>query len=559
VTEFEKTLAPSEDELLFLPLGGAGEIGMNLNLYGHAGKWLMIDLGVTFGDDETPGIDIIMPDPSFIEERREDLSAIVVTHAHEDHLGAIAHLWPRLRCPIYATAFAASILRRKLAEVGLLETAGITVIPLSGKFSAGPFDVEFMTLTHSIPEPNACVVRTPLGVVMHTGDWKLDPDPLVGPTVDESALSQLGDDGVLAMVCDSTNVFVPGHTGSEADVRRNLIKAVSSLKQGVAMACFASNIARLETAAAVGAACGRSVSLVGLSLWRFYDAARENGYLTEVARFMPPEEAKQLPRDKVMYVCTGSQGEPRAALHRVARGDHKDVSLNKGDAVVFSSRVIPGNEKSIGRLQNKLAELGVEVINASAFGGVHVSGHPAREELAQMYQWIRPRIAVPVHGERRHLEEHVKLAQECQVPEVQLAVNGDVVRLAPGPSEIVGQVFSGRLVLDGKRLKPIGSRTLRNRRKMLQNGSAMATLVLDRDGYLRDDPLVTVQGVYDDDDDDDSEIEDSVVDAIIDAVDALPRRADDASIKTSARNALRRRLRDICGKRPETEIHIVRL
>ena len=557
MTDFQKTGRPADDELLFLPLGGAGEIGMNLNLYGHAGKWLMIDLGVTFGDDENPGIDIIMPDPSFIVERKDDLSAIVITHAHEDHLGAVAHLWPRLRCPIFATAFAASILRRKLAEVGLVDAAKITVVPLSGKFSAGPFEIEFMTLTHSIPEPNACVVRTPLGVVMHTGDWKLDPDPLVGPTADEAALSNLGDEGVLAMVCDSTNVFVPGHTGSEAEVRRNLIEAVSSLKQGVALACFASNIARLETAAVVGAACDRSVSLVGRSLWRFYEAAQENGYLTEVAPFMSPEEAKRLPRDKVMYVCTGSQGEPRAALHRIARGDHRDVHFERGDSVVFSSRVIPGNEKSISRLHNKLAELGVAVINAKEFGGVHVSGHPAREELAQMYQWIRPKIAVPVHGERRHLEEHVKLALDCQVPEAQLVVNGDVVRLAPGPSEVIAKVFAGRLVLDGKNLVSVQSRILRDRRKMLFNGAAVVTLVMDKEGFLRDDPIVTVQGVYDGNED--SHIEDSVVDAIIDVVDALPRQSNDATIKTSARNALRRRLRDLCGKRPETEVHIVRI
>lgn len=553
----ETTGRPSDEELLFLPLGGAGEIGMNLNLYGHAGKWLMIDLGITFGDDETPGVDVIMPDPSYIEERKEDLAGLIITHAHEDHLGAVAHLWPRLQCPVYATAFAASILRRKLTEAGLVDKVPVTVVPLSGKFSVGPFDIELITLTHSIPEPNACVVRTPLGAVMHTGDWKLDPDPLVGPSADGEALSKLGDDGVLAMVCDSTNVFVPGHTKSEADVRRKLIDVVGGLKQRVSIACFASNIARLETAAFVGAACGRQVSLAGRSLWRFYEVAKENGYLTDVDRFLDPEEAAHLPRDKVLYVCTGSQGEPRAALTRISQGDHRHVAFEKGDTVVFSSRVIPGNEKSISRLHNRLAALGVDIITAKDIPDVHVSGHPARDELAQMYQWIRPKIAVPVHGERRHLEEHVSLAKTCQVPETQLALNGDLVRLAPGPVQVIEKVFAGRLIVDGNRVLPSENLALRDRRKMLFNGSAVATLVMDKDGYLRDDPLVTVQGVYDLNNDD--EIANSVVDAIIAAVDSLPRRSNDDTVQTSARNALRRRLRDLCGKRPETDVHIVRL
>lgn len=554
---YETTGRPSDEELLFLPLGGAGEIGMNLNLYGHAGKWLMIDLGITFGDDETPGVDVIMPDPSFIEDRRQDLSGLVITHAHEDHLGAVAHLWPRLRCPVYATAFAASILRRKLEEAGLLKEVPLTVVPLSGKFSVGPFEIELVTLTHSIPEPNACMVRTPLGAIMHTGDWKLDPDPLVGPTADGAALSKLGDEGVLAMVCDSTNVFVPGHTKSEADVRRKLIDVVGGLKQRVSIACFASNIARLETAAVVGAACDRHVALAGRSLWRFYDAAKENGYLTDIEPFLDPEEAAHLPRNKVLYVCTGSQGEPRAALTRISEGDHRHVAFEPGDSVVFSSRVIPGNEKSIGRLHNRLATLGVDIITAREIADVHVSGHPARDELTQMYQWIRPQIAVPVHGERRHLEEHVNLAKTCQVPETQLAVNGDLVRLAPGPVKIIEKVVSGRLVVDGNRVLPSENFALRNRRKMLFHGSAVATLVMDQDGYLRDDPLVTVQGVYDPNNDVD--IANSVVDAIIDAVDSLPRRSNDDAVQKSARNALRRRLRDLCGKRPETDVHVVRL
>lgn len=559
MSAYEKSGIPGRDELLFLPLGGAGEIGMNLNLYGHAGKWLMVDLGVTFGDDQSPGVDVIMPDPSFIEERQDDLAGLVLTHAHEDHLGAVMYLWPRLQCPVYATPFTATLLARKLAEADLTDDVPVEIVPLSGRFDVGPFNIELITLTHSIPEPNACVIRTAAGTVMHTGDWKLDPDPLVGPTTDEQALMRVGDEGVLAMVCDSTNVFVPGQTGSEGDVRESLTDIVGGLKNRVIVACFASNIARLETVAHVGKVHGRHVALVGQSLWRFYDAAKANGYLNDIEPFMSPEDAGHLPRDKVLYICTGSQGESRAALPRIVRDDHRDVYLEEGDAVVFSSRVIPGNEKSIGRLHNDLAALGVQVISAHPSNGIHVSGHPARDELAQMYQWVRPRIAVPVHGEYRHLAEHVKLAKECQVPETQLAVNGDMVQLAPGEARLVDQVFTGRLALDGNRLVPMNGTALRDRRKLLFNGSAMVTVVMDRRYHLYDDPQISVQGVFDRDTEVD--IENAVIDAVIEAVDALSLkdRRDDDKVKTAARNALRRTLRDLCGKRPQTDVHLVRL
>jgi ribonuclease J len=488
---FEDTGEPSAQELLFLSLGGAGEIGMNLNLFGHDGVWLMVDLGITFGDDETPGIDVIMPDPTFIEERADSLAGLVLTHAHEDHIGAVPYLWSRLRCPIYATPFTASILRRKLVDVNLHNKAKITEIPLSGRFDVGPFNVELITLTHSIPEPNACVIRTAAGTVMHTGDWKLDPDPKVGPTTDEKALIQVGEEGVLAMTCDSTNVFVSGHSGSEADVRESLADTVRQFDQRVVIACFASNVARLESAAHAGIASDRSVALVGRSLWRFYEAAMENGYLTDIPSFLSPKEAAHVPRDKILMICTGSQGEPRSALSRIAREDHPDVYLEPGDAVIFSSRVIPGNERSIGRLQNQLAGLGVDVVTTHDDDSIHVSGHPARDELIQMYQWIRPKIAVPVHGELRHLRAHAELAEICQVPETFVAPNGTVLRLAPGPAEVVDEVFSGRLALDGNRLISMGGSVLRERRVMMHNGTAVATLVVDRNGTLQADPQIS--------------------------------------------------------------------
>ena len=550
---------PGDDELLFLSLGGAGEIGMNLNLYGHAGAWLMVDLGITFGDEETPGIDVIMPDPTFIEERADTLAGLALTHAHEDHIGAVPHLWPRLRCPLYATPFTASILRRKLAEAGLKDKAPITEIPLSGRFDIGPFNIELITLTHSIPEPNACVIRTGAGSVMHTGDWKLDPDPRVGPSTDEAALIHAGEEGILAMVCDSTNVLVQGSSGSEGEVRDTLMDMFGRFDNRVVVACFASNVARLDSIAHAAAAHDRSVGLVGRSLWRFYEASQENGYLTDIPRFLSPKEAALLPRDKVLLICTGSQGEPRSALARIARDDHPDVALDRGDAVIFSSRVIPGNEKSIGRLQNRLTERGVELLTTHDEKHIHVSGHPARDELAQMYQWIRPKIAVPVHGEMRHMQAHAQLAQECQVPEAHLAPNGTLLKLAPGQAEVVDEVFSGRLALDGNRLISMGSGALRERRKMLHSGAAVVTVVIDETGELQAVPQVSTHGVFDLEED--YEIADSLIDSAADAVDDLPSkfRLKDDHVHEAVRLAVRRLLRALCGKRPTVDVHLVRL
>jgi ribonuclease J len=545
-------------DLVFLPLGGAGEIGMNLNLYGHAGKWLMVDCGITFGDDTTPGVDVIMPDPAFIVERRDDLAGLVLTHAHEDHLGAVHWLWPQLECPIYATPFTAAVLRRKLAEAGLERAAKITEVPMSGTFDVGPFGIELITLTHSIPEPNAVVIRTKAGTVLHTGDWKLDPDPLVGPSTDEEALLRAGEDGVLAMVCDSTNVLVPGTSGSEADVRENLIELVGRMDKRVAVAAFASNVARLETICRAAEAHGRRVALVGRSMKRIVEAARETGYLTDVAPFVPDSDIGYLPRDEVLLICTGSQGEPRSALSRIADDDHPEVRLEAGDTVVFSSREIPGNERSIGRLQNKLASLGVDVVTARN-EDVHVSGHPARDELVQMYQWIRPKIAVPVHGEARHLIAHAELARECQVPEPVGARNGYAVRLAPGRATVIDEVPHGRLAVDGTRLIPMESAALRDRRRLAWNGSAVVTVVVDGDGRVKGLPQVAINGVYDRDVE--PEIAHEVEDAVTVAVEDLPkpRRKDDGEVREAARLAVRRSIRALCGKRPQIDVHLVRV
>jgi ribonuclease J len=544
------------DELVFLPLGGAGEIGMNLNLYGYGGRWLMVDCGISFADDTMPGLEVIMPDPSFIEDRRDDLVGIVVTHAHEDHLGAIQYLWPRFKTKVYATPFTANLLRQKLVETKLEGTVPIVEIPMSGKFSIAPFELELITLTHSIPEPNAVVVRTPVGTVLHTGDWKLDPDPLVGPTADEAALRRLGEEGVLALVCDSTNALRPGEAGSEAEVRRSLETLVGQCRNRVAVACFASNVARLTSIAAAAAKHDRQVALVGRSLWRIEQAARETGYLKGVPPFLTEEEAGYLPRDKALLICTGSQGEPRSALSRIADDEHAHIVLEAGDAVIFSSRIIPGNERAINRLHNKLAHRGVEILTEEDHF-VHVSGHPARQELQRMYQMVRPTVAVPVHGEARHLRAHVSLAESCQVQQAILALNGDMVRLGPLPAAVVGQVPTGRLALDGKQLVSLDSESWKTRRRMTFNGVAVATVVLDRGGALLADPRVTLQGVGEPDA---AALAELGTDSgrAVEGLTARERK-DDAAVSEAARLAVRRRLKEWSGKRPVTDVHVVRV
>ncbi|MGH6997358.1 MAG: ribonuclease J, partial [Phenylobacterium sp.] len=444
--------AKDQDELVFLPLGGSNEIGMNFNLYGygpaHARKWIVVDLGVTFGDQTTPGVEIILPDPEFILEHAKNIIGIVLTHAHEDHIGAVSWLWPQLRAPLYATPFTAFLLREKLRENEDCADAEITEIPLSGTIQLGPFEVELITLTHSIPEPNGLAIRTPLGTVLHTGDWKIDPDPVLGSVTDEAAIQKLGDDGVLAMVCDSTNVFVDGESGSEADVKEALAGLIGGLSGKVAVACFASNVARMDSVIRAAEAADRSVCLVGRSMHRMAAAAKSVGLLEGVREFLSEQQAASMPENEVLFLCTGSQGEPRAALSRIADGSHPHVKLGAGDACVFSSRVIPGNEIPIRNLQNRLADRGVRLYTERDHPGIHVSGHPCRDELAQMYNWARPQIAVPTHGERRHLLEHAAFAKDLQVPQSIAPRNGDMVRLAPGRAEIIDEVPAGRIYVD---------------------------------------------------------------------------------------------------------------
>lgn len=544
----------NKDELLFLPLGGAGEIGMNLNLYGYGPpdreRWMMVDLGITFGDSAQPGVDVMMADPAFIEERLDQLDGLVLTHAHEDHLGAVAHLWPRLRCPIFATPFTADILAHKLNEADLADEADVTVIPLGGSFSVGPFDLELITLTHSIPEPNAIAIRTPVGTVLHTGDWKFDPDPVVGEVSDEAALQRLGEEGTLAIVCDSTNVFSSGESGSEGELLESLSGLIAGLKGRVVVTCFASNVARLETIAAAAAANDRDVVLAGRALWRFSEVGRAHGCLKKTVAFLDEDQAGYLPDDKVLIVCTGSQGEPRAALSRIAAGSHPRISIGEGDTVIFSSRVIPGNETSIGRLQNQLIRSGVRVITEKDHH-VHVSGHPARGELVRMYQHVRPAIAIPVHGELRHMAEHARLAEDCQVAHTLVGENGSVMRIGPGAPGIVDHVATGRLALEGNRVVPLDGALIRGRKRALWNGTAIVTVVVDKRGRLAAEPVLSTTGILEDGDE---RLHDAVLEAVKKALDATSYGEGTAeAIRVTVRRMFRQRL----DKKPITQVHLV--
>jgi ribonuclease J len=560
-----KTTAKPGDELVFLPLGGSNEIGMNFNLYGfgppHARKWIVVDLGVTFGDQTTPGVEIILPDPTFIEEYAKDILGIVLTHAHEDHIGAVAWLWPRMKAPLYATPFTAFLLREKLREKGLLDEARITEVPLSGSFSLGPFDLQLITLTHSIPEPNGLAIRTPLGTILHTGDWKIDPDPLTGPVTDEAAIRELGDEGVLAMVCDSTNVFVDGEAGSEAEVRETLGALIGQLKGKVAAACFASNVARMDTIIRAAEQHGRRVCLVGRSMIRMAAAARSVGLLEDVSAFIPDTEARQFPDDKILYLCTGSQGEVRAALSRVADGSHPHLKLGKGDACVFSSRIIPGNEIPIRNMQNKLADRGVRLYTERDHPGIHVSGHPCRDELKRMYQWARPHIAVPTHGERRHLLEHAAMAKDLQVPHAIAPRNGDMVRLAPGAPGIIDEVPAGRLYVDAGMVTSENGDALRERRHASFNGMLVVSVALDGRSKLASGPQVRAIGLPGDDD---YPLDEALDDLAIEAKDALMRlsaddRDDDHAVEAALSRTLKKAAFRIWKRRPVVETTVLRV
>ncbi|MEZ5873754.1 MAG: ribonuclease J [Hyphomicrobiales bacterium] len=538
-----------------MPLGGVGEIGMNLYLYGYgregAYQWLIVDMGVTFGTEAEPGIDVILPDIGFLEEERHNIVGVLLTHAHEDHFGAVADLWPLLsRASVYATPFTAEMLKSKLGEMGLVDEIPLEIVPLGSRHEIGPFDVELINMSHSIPEPSAIAIRTPLGVVVHTGDWKLDDNPLTSPPTDAARFQQLGREGVAALICDSTNAIREGISPSEADVAKTLHDLIAKAPQRVAVTTFASNVARLRSVANAARAAGRELVVVGRAMYRVIEAAQATGYLDPDLHFHEETAFAKLPPRKVVALCTGSQGEARAAMARIASGEHPNVTLDPGDWVIFSSRTIPGNEKAVGRVQNAFADDMIEVITDQD-ALVHVSGHPRRGELEELYRWVKPRVAVPMHGEGRHLEAHARLAEGLGVNEVVRARNGTMVRLLPGPAEIVDEVPVGRLYRDGNILTRADEGQVRERRKLSFAGSVFVSLVLSEKGALMAEPEVALAGLPATDMNG-IPLADIARDTTVGTIESIPRprRKDPALVREAVRRAVRAAINQAWGKKP---------
>ena len=490
-----KSYSP-KDELLFSAIGGIGEIGMNFYIYGTQGKWIIVDLGITFGNDDTPGIDIILPNPEFIKKNKKDLLGIIITHAHEDHIGAVPYLWSQLECPVYSTPFASAILKRKITELKIKKNF-VKTISLDSTLKLGPFTIDIISTTHSIPEPNAIAIKTKFGNILHTGDWKIDPNPLVGKSFNTKKLQNFGNNGVLAIVSDSTNANVNGHSRSEQTLRESLVKIVSQLKNRVAITSFASNLARVETFGYVAEKTGRVAALCGRSLWTMYQAALDTGYLKKTRPFLDEKEIIGLPKDQTLLICTGSQGEPRAAMSRISKDEHQNIFLEEGDTVIFSSKVIPGNETSIMKVQNSLRERNINIITETD-KFVHVSGHPHREELKKMYSWIKPSIVIPVHGEYHHLKGNIEVAKECGIKKGLILKNGLLVKLAPDKPKVLGSVTTGKLILDGKNIIPLNEEAIKHRKKMLYNGTLLISLAIDIKKKVLIKPIISSKGFFND-------------------------------------------------------------
>jgi ribonuclease J len=552
------------DQLTFAPLGGVGQIGMNLSIYGMGNrgnqKWLAIDLGVYFGDEEhLPGIDLVMPDVRFLEKERKNLVGLILTHAHEDHFGAIIDLWPKLKCPIYATQFSAALFQAKCASERNPPKIPVTVVASGGTIELGPFKVEFIPVAHSIPESHALAIHTAAGTVLHTGDWKIDPTPIIGKPTDERRLRELGDAGVLALIGDSTNAVREGRSPSEMEVAKTITELVKAAKGRVAVTTFASNVARLRAVAEAAEASGREVVVVGRAMERVVQVARETGFLDGVRAFRGADMYGHLPPDKVIALCTGSQGEPRAALSRIANDDHPLVTLNRGDTVIFSSRTIPGNEKAVGTIINGLITQGVEVVTDRTHL-VHVSGHPRRDELRDMISWVRPQLLIPVHGEALHLHEHAKLARECGVPRTMIVKNGDLVRLSPGDAAVIEEIPSGKIYQDGSILEDSKSRAVSERRRLAMAGCAFVGIAVTAKGDLADEPAVDLIGIPEKNAKGEA-MDDIVFDIVVNIVENLPkaRKRDPDAIAESVRRAVRSALQEQWGKKTMCYVHIMQV
>ena len=552
-----------KDQLIFCPLGGSGEIGMNMNLFAYGRpdnqKWLIVDIGVTFADDTLPGINLIYPDPGFIIDKKDDLLGIILTHAHEDHIGAIVHIWPQLKCNIYATPFTSVLIKEKFKEKKIEIGNNLKIVDLNGTVKLGPFKIEFITLTHSILEPNGLSIETPVGTILHTGDWKCDPNPLIGNTINEKRLKQIGAKGVLAMICDSTNIFNPGRAGSELDVRQSLLKIMQNKNKRIIVTSFASNVARMETIFYCAKKIERQISLVGRSMHRIYKAARQCGYLKNVIDPIDSREAKKISREKIVYLCTGSQGEPMGAMMRIAHYVHPDIIIEKDDTVIFSSKIIPGNEKKLYSLHNQLVKNGIEVISEeNEF--VHVSGHPNQEDLKDMYNWVKPKAIIPVHGEHRHMMEHINFAKEMQVPYPVQIENGDIVQIYPGNEpHVVDKAPVGRMYIDGNISISEDSQSLKERKNLANNGYLEVTIIINNKGKVIKKPIFSFRGLP---------IESQNDDFIFDLEDEVTKTSRTFSLNnTKQENILIEELKKNCrkfvkektGKKPYTNINLVRV
>ncbi len=551
-----------QDELVFLPLGGVGEIGMNLALYGYGPaeqrQWIMVDCGVTFPGPDLPGVDLVLPDIRFLAKERKNLKGIIITHAHEDHYGALNDLWPGLNVPIYASAFTAGLLEAKRDYEKSMGEIPVTLFKAGDRINVGPFEIEGVAVNHSIPEPMSLMIRTPLGNVVHTGDWKIDHEPSLGPLTDETRFRQIGDEGVLALMCDSTNALRDGVSPSEKDVSESLRKIIEDAEGRVAVTTFSSNVGRIRTIAEAAEAAGREVLLLGSSLKRVVDVARDIGLMEGVKPFIAEDEYGYIPRDKVVVILTGSQGEPRAALAKLARDEMRNVALAAGDIVVFSSRAIPGNEKAIQDIKNGLIEQGVHVVT-DAEALVHVSGHPRRNELQKMYEWTRPAIVVPVHGEATHLTAHKELAEQSGISTVPRVRNGDILRLAPGPAEVIGEAPHGRIFKDGTLIGDFDEMGIGERKKLSYVGHVAVNVVLDARYDIVGDPDVVPIGLpaYDDEGE---EMGDTLFDAIVSAIESIPRarRKDLDMLREAVRRAARAAANQGWGKKPLVTVFVTR-
>jgi ribonuclease J len=550
------------DAIYFVPLGGCGVFGANMSLYGYQGKWIMVDCGMGFADDTMPGVDVLLPDPSFAVDLGESLLGIVLTHGHEDHIGAIQHLWPRLQKPLYATKFTLERILQSVSEQSWGNQTRIQEVPPQGKIELGPFSIRYIRMAHSIPEANALAITVKdVGTIVHTGDWKIDFHPVEGNVTDEKELIKLGDAGVLAVIGDSTNAMVPGHSGSEITVQENMIELFGEFKGKIAVSCFSTNVARLRSIYTAAQANKRHVCLVGRSLWKTDEAARKSGYLKGMPPFIDEDEADGMDEGKVVYVCTGSQGEPRAALARIAAEDHPRVKLRADDVIIFSSRAIPGNERAIDRIKNRFHAAGVIVVT-DRDAPIHVSGHPYREELKQLYRWTRPKIVIPVHGEYMQMEKHALLAREAGAGQSIIPANGQVIEIAgEGIASYVGEVKHGMLAIEGTRIVAIDHEAILTRKRMMFNGSAVVTVVIDGHGALLAEPKVTALGLLDENCDLDAKYIQDAVKEIKNLIKNFPKdqRGDDAVMSEAVRVAARRFFNERFDRKPQTRVHLVRI